>query len=259
MAKGFSMKQATRSVSLKKILRTIFAIALITIMFWGIQWATFARPPLPEAIGALENDDLVTVTVEPWITFSPAQITPTTGFIFYPGGRIDPRGYAPLMREIASEGYLIVVPGMPLNMAPFDANAADDIQAYFPEIQHWVIGGHSVGGTMAAQFTDNHPGKIDGLVIWASYPANNVDLTELPLPVTLIYGSLDPRVNAISVAERQALLPPHSHYVPIEGGDHHQFGSYEISSEEQHATISQNAQHRQIIESTLALLSEVQH
>jgi len=161
------------------------------------------------------------------------------------------------MREIASRGYLIIVPEMPLNMAPFNANIADDIQTYYPEIKHWVIGGHSVGGTVAAQYTDNHPEKIDGLVIWASYPTNNVALAELSLPITLIYGSLDPRVNAVSLAERQMLLPLHSHYVQIEGGDHHQFGAYEITPEEHHATISQIDQHQQITEATLMLLSEV--
>jgi pimeloyl-ACP methyl ester carboxylesterase len=161
------------------------------------------------------------------------------------------------MRAIATEGYLVVVPEMPLNMAPFDANAADDIQAYFPQIEHWVIGGHSVGGTIAAQYMFNHPEEIDGLVIWASYPANNVNLAEDPRPIALIYGSLDPRVNAASVAERQHLLPPQCAYVLIEGGDHHQFGAYQITPEEHFATISRSDQHIQIIEATLALLSEV--
>jgi pimeloyl-ACP methyl ester carboxylesterase len=220
----------------------------------GIRWATFARPPLPAAIEALESDDRVVVADQPWLTFSPAPTTPETGFIFYPGGRIDPRGYAPLMRAISAAGVLVVVPEMPINMAPFHPNVADQIVAAHPEIRHWVIGGHSVGGTMAAQYTNRHRDTMAGLVIWASYPANNADLADAALPVALIYGSLDPRVNEESVAQRRHLLPADTRYLRIEGGDHHQFGSYEIKPQEHHATVDRAAQQEQIVGQTLSLI-----
>jgi len=189
--------------------------------------------------------------------FSPAEGTPTTGFIFYPGGRIDPRGYASLMRMIASEGYLVVVPKMPFNIAAFSPNTADEIIGENPGIDRWVIGGHSVGGTMAAQYTDKHPEVIDGLAIWASYPAENANLSDLDIPVISIYGSLEERVNDSSVAERQHLLPEDTLYIRIEGGDHHQFGSYEINAEDHLATTSRISQHEQIIQATLEILQMV--
>lgn len=243
----------------KNVWRTILWVLLAALLVWGIQWVTYARPPLPLAVEALASDERVTVAQEPWLTFYPTDAAPTTGFIFYPGGRIDPQGYAPLMREIAHAGYLIIVPRMPLNMAPFNANIADEIQAHFPQVRYWVIGGHSVGGTMAAQYTFRHPEGIDGLVIWASYPADNTNLADFSIPIALIYGSLDPRVNAASVAERQALLPADCRYVQIDGGDHHQFGAYRITPEEHHAEISMSSQHEEIIQATLALLAEVQN
>jgi dienelactone hydrolase len=174
--------------------------------------------------------------------------------VFYPGGRIDPRAYALLMRSIAAQGYLVIVPEMPLNIAAFRPNTADEIIAQYPDISHWILGGHSVGGTMAAQYTSAHPGTVDGLVIWASYPADNADLSQSGLPTALIYGSLDPRVNDNSVAERRHLLPEDTHYTRIEGGDHHQFGSYEIEPEDHHATIDRSTQQEQIIQATLSLL-----
>ena len=96
------------------------------------------------------------------------------------------------------------------------------------------------------------------MIFLASYPANNVALAEISIPVTLIYGSADPRVNAESVAKRRDLLPQHSQYIQIEGGDHHQFGAYEITPKEQYATANQTDQHQQIIHATLALLLEIQ-
>ena len=252
------MKRNNRSRRIKRIIFGCLLVLLILASVWGVRWATFARQPLPEVVEALVSDDHVQVSSDPWLSFSPVRDKPSTGLIFYPGGRIDPRGYASLMRQFADEGYLVIVPEMPLNMAPFNVNIAEDIQAYYPDIENWAIGGHSVGGTMAAQYTDNHIEDIDGLILWASYPANNADLSDLSLSVTLVYGSMDPRVDAESVTKRRKLLPQHSQYIEIEGGDHHQFGAYEITPEEHFATTSQTEQHNQIIQATLALLSEIQ-
>ena len=233
----------------------LFSLVLLIAVsaFFGLRWATSARPPLPEALEAMESDDLVAVSDRPWLTFSPIPVTSETGFVFYPGGRIDPRGYAPLMRAIASSGVLVVVPEMPINMAPFRPNVADEIIAAYPDIHHWVIGGHSVGGTMAAQYTDSHRDAIAGLAIWASYPADNADLADAGIPVVLIYGSHDPRVDD-GIARRRHLLPADTRYVRIDGGDHHQFGSYEIKPQEHHATIDRAAQQEQTIEETLSLI-----
>jgi len=160
------------------------------------------------------------------------------------------------MNTLASEGYLVVVPEMPINMAVFDSNAADEIISFYSEIERWVIGGHSVGGTAAAMYTDKHPDIIDGLVIWASYPADSTDISDLDIPVLSIYGSFELTVNDTSVGERKHLLPENTLYVRIEGGDHHQFGSYEINPEDHLATTSRASQHEQIIEATLVLLQE---
>ena len=238
----------------RKWIFAIISIIFIAVLIGWLQWATFERAPLPEAIEALESDQLVMVTQETWLTFLPLNTTPQTGFIFYPGGRIDPRGYASLMRNIAEAGYLVIVPEMPFNMAPFASNIAEEVIANHPEIEQWVIGGHSVGGTMAAQFTKGHSDDINGLAIWASYPADNTDLSDFNIPVILIYGSRDLRVNDESVSERKHLLPKDTRYFHIEGGDHHQFGSYEIKPEDHLETINRVSQHQQIIRATLDLL-----
>lgn len=238
----------------KTLVKILLLIAVLVILLFGIQWITYERQPLPKAIAALESDNLVQVTRKPWLTFSPVKGAPATGFVFYPGGRISYLGYSDFMRNIASQGYLVVVPQMPFNIAAANPNVASEIINSHPEITHWVIGGHSVGGTMAAQYTKTHNGMIAGLVIWASYPADNADLSGSTIPVALIYGSLDPAANDESVLMRRRLLPESALVVRIDGGDHHQFGSYEINPEDRHATIDRNSQMEQIIQSTLSLL-----
>ena len=157
---------AGKDTTPKKSLRWLWvalAVAVIAALIWGVQWATYARPPLPDALAALESDSAIRVESEPWLIFTPLEGKPNTGLIFYPGGRIDPRSYASLLRPIAEEGYLVVVPSMPINMAIFNAKAADGIIDHFPEIESWAISGHSVGGVAAAIFTSKNPDLIDGL------------------------------------------------------------------------------------------------
>ena len=253
------MNKLTRNSPIKRPRWLIVLVLVVAVgaLLWGIGWVTFARQPLPEAVEALESNERVTVSYDPWMTFSPAQDDPSTGFIFYPGGRIDPQGYASLMSKIAYEGYLVVVPEMPLNMAAFRPNIADKIIPEYPNISQWVIGGHSLGGAMAAQYTYTHNETIDGLVIWASYPPENANLSDLEIPVVLIYGSRETRVTDTSVAERRHLLPADTIYVRIEGGDHHQFGDYEIDPQDHRATISRDLQHDEILQPTVNLLSAV--
>jgi dienelactone hydrolase len=237
--------------------KIILLAILVSASIYGYQWLTYERPPLPEALAALESDDIVTVSRDPWLVFTPKSSSPTTGFIFYPGGRISYLGYSDFMKSIAAQGYLVVVPQMPFNIAAMNPNAADDIIAAHPEITHWVIGGHSVGGTMAAQYTKGNLDKIDGLVIWASYPGDNADISTFNIPVAVIYGSLDPNATEAGVIARKHLLPAGTNYIRIKGGDHHQFGSYALTIENQLATISRKAQQDQIIQATMKILALV--
>jgi hypothetical protein len=251
-----NLSQPTPKRSLRWLWISLLII-LLGALGCGIQWATYARPPLNDALAALESDNAVRIETEPWLIFTPQDVEPTTGLIFYPGGRIDPRGYASLMRPIAEEGYLVVVPSMPINMAIFNANAAGQIIDHFSSIESWAISGHSVGGVAAAIFTSKNPDLIDGLAIWASYPANSTDLSGAGIPVYSIFGELDPQADPASVQERANLLPLDTVYVTITGGDHHQFGSYLIDPENDLAIITREDQHQQIVQATLELMARI--
>ena len=229
----------------------------VLLIFSAINYLTYERQPLPQASAALKSDDTVKVTREPWLEFTPTSSAPSTGFIFYSGGRISYLGYSDLMRAIAEKGYLVVVPKMPLNMAIFDSNIAVEIIAAHPGIAHWVIAGHSVGGTAAALYTSMNPNKIDGLAIWSSYPAENSNLSKLNIPLVILYGGNETGVTDESVGARKHLLPPNTKYIKIKGGDHHQFGSYELTTEENLATVSREEQHAIILEEMFELLQSV--
>lgn len=161
-------------------------VALLLLGAGGFYlWATTTPDPGPRALAALESDDQVRVIEDDGYTFQPTQPA-QIGFILYPGGRVDPASYAAPARDIAEAGYLVIVPQLTLNLAVLDANAADDIVATHPDIDHWVIGGHSLGGTMAAGYELDNPETISGHMMWAAYPANDTDLSLLDTAVASV-------------------------------------------------------------------------
>ena len=226
----------------------VLAVAAFTI------WAYTPLGPMPEALAALTSDDQVQVETDPWLTFRPTGSQPDTGFIFYPGGRVDYRAYAPAARQIAARGYLVVIVPMPLNLAVFNPGAASAVIAANPQIQRWAIGGHSLGGAMAANFAKTHLGAVQALVLWASYPAASDDLSASPLKVASISGSLDGLSTIEKVNASRPLLPTSTTWVQIAGGNHAQFGWYGDQAGDNPASISRESQQEQVVIASVRLL-----
>ncbi len=213
--------------------------------------------PMPEALKALQSDTLVTVRqTTRWWSFEPPQGLrgSRTGLIFYPGGFVDARAYAPQMRAIAAKGYWVVLVEMPLELAVLAPNSANEILSRFIGIERWAVGGHSLGAAMAASFVYAYPNAVQGLVLWAGYPANNNSLADRTIAVVSVYGSLDGLATPEAVETRKNLLPPNTRYVLLEGGNHAQFGFYGAQQGDNPATMSREEQLRRTVEATAELL-----
>lgn len=232
-------------------------ILLLLSLSGFIIWAMNPASAMPEAQQAMISDNMVEVQKDPWLVFQPTGESPETGLIIYPGGRVDPVAYAPAARKIAENGYLVVIVPMPLNLAVFGANQAKEIVSAFPEVQNWVIAGHSLGGAMAARFADMNPDSIDGLVLWAAYPAESNDLSTSDLKTMSISGTQDGLSTPAKIQASLSLLPTDTQVVAIQGGNHGQFGWYGFQSGDNEATITRSDQQEQIIQATLALLESV--
>jgi hypothetical protein len=223
-----------------------------------LLWAESTPSPMAEALAALEDSQDVAVQTEPWYTFQPRKTQSTTGLILYPGGRVDPRSYAPLAHGIAAQGYLVVIVPMPLNLAVAGVDRAAQVQATYAQIEHWAIGGHSLGGAMACRYVKENPGAVDGLVLWATYPAEGDDLSARDLAVVSIYGTKDGLATPDEIQVSRDRLPPETTWVRIEGGNHAQFGWYGTQPRDNRATISRRQQTDQILAATVELLARLQ-
>lgn len=203
------------------------------------------------AIQAISDNNTVEVELlDDLAVFSPGHSK--IGFVFYPGGKVEYTAYAPLMRSLAEQGILCVIPKMPLNLAVLDMDAAAEIPAMFPEVETWYIGGHSLGGSMAA----SHAAKSDvfaGLVLLASY--STADLTEASCEVLSIYGSEDGVLNMEKYEEYRPNLPEATVEFILEGGNHAQFGSYGAQEGDGIAAISPEGQLRNTTEAIVNWIS----
>jgi hypothetical protein len=248
--------------------RLLLFIPLIVVLALGgaLVWlATPAGAVMAEAQAALVSDADVTVDSARWIVFAPTGDAPTVGFIFYPGAKVPPAAYAPAMRALAAEGYLAVIVPMPLNFAIFDIDAAAEVIAAYPDNARWAIGGHSLGGAMAANYAagllreGGEASALDGVILWGSYPQASDTLAGYDwLLAASIYGTRDGLASVEDIDGSRPYLPADAQFVAVEGGNHANFGWYGDQAGDLPATIPREDQTAQVVAATLAVLRMVE-
>ena len=203
------------------------AVVVIALAGVALAWLLTPLGPDMEAIEALHSTDEVDFReMDYGYEFTPADDDPAVGLILYPGGRVDYRSYSLLARDLAERGYLVAVTEMPLNLAVLGTDRADEVAEAHPEIVLWAVGGHSLGGAMAAKYAYEHEGAIHGLALMAAYPPSGSDLSDRAISVTSIYATLDGVANAERFRDSGSMLPTSTVFAKITGGNHAQFGAY---------------------------------
>jgi hypothetical protein len=169
----------------------------------------------------------------------------TAAMIFYPGAKVEETAYLPLLEQIREKAHItVIMVHMPLHLAFFGGNAADEVMQEYPDISTWYVSGHSLGGAMASQYAGRHADKIRGLILMGAYIYG-----DYPAASTLtIYGSLDTLArDRITYTEN---------VVCIEGGNHAQFGNYGRQKGDSDATISREDQQAQAVEAITKFIDQ---
>ncbi|MGL5328846.1 MAG: alpha/beta fold hydrolase, partial [Peptostreptococcaceae bacterium] len=194
----------------KLIIITTFIVGLILSFF---VWSNDTYKPQDLAKKALVSDNTVEVKIDENIYFEPKNIKSKKGFIFYPGAKVEPESYAPICREVAKKGYEVIIVDMPFNLSILDYNKAEKVMNQYSDIKTWIVGGHSLGGTMAAKFASEN-NRVDGVVLLASYPMGD-ELKNMSKDVISIWGSKDGVVNFEKLIKSKEKLPEDTTYVEI--------------------------------------------
>ncbi|MCD7730795.1 MAG: alpha/beta hydrolase [Oscillospiraceae bacterium] len=214
------------SAKSKKLITAAVILAVVVSVVSGIMVYLCDYYPADDYVQQTMVNNLYASVVEysdGVIAFEP-ESEPECGLIFYPGGKVEYTAYSPLMQLLAGEGVLCLLVEMPFNLAVFDSNAAYGLQARYPNVGSWYIGGHSLGGAMAASYASSHTDELGGLILLAAY--STADLSGTSLNVISIYGSEDGVLDRDKYEECKSNLPDNFSEYIIEGGCHAGFGMY---------------------------------
>jgi Alpha/beta hydrolase family len=224
----------------KKIL-LVFTVLLLLAILGFVIWANMSMKAESVALNKFlesSKDSLVIKENSSYWEISPKNCTPETcsrGVIFYPGAKVDPQVYFYKLGFLAQDQKLFITKP-PLNLAFFNINQADDVINANPEIQSWTIGGHSLGGAMACEYTRTHAYKVTSLILIGSYC--NSDISWTSTKVVSIHGELDGVLTAVKLQENAKNLPKNYVDKPITGMNHAQAGNYGEQSGDTKATKS---------------------
>ncbi|SJZ61690.1 alpha/beta fold hydrolase [Anaerorhabdus furcosa] len=242
----------------KHKLLTALLLVLIFFIGYATYYLTSYLPASDLAVASLVSTQTVTVTnTQSSITFAPAKTSTKVGLIYYPGGKVDPASFAYAASEIAKEDIFVVIVKMPFNLAIFDTNKANAVMDQYPDIDEWYLAGFSLGGTAASMYAHEHPDKIDGLILYASYTTKESSLKEADFPVLSISGSNDGLATPQDILDKSIYLPPTTDFVKIEGANHTQMALYNNAkpqSGDNKADITDNQQQRDLIDATIKFI-----
>ena len=223
-------------------------------------WVLLLPDPEPGPLAAVRADpDLVVEISGAGASVQPADRAVTGTVVFYPGAGVPPEAYLPTWAPVVERTAVrVVVPAMPLRLAVLDRDAAAAVRddaTTSGDAGGWWVGGHSLGGAMAASFlAGTDPGTWDGLVLWAAYPADGLLADRDDLAVVSVSGTRDGLTTPAEVEASRDDLPPGTEYRSLDGVNHAQFGAYGDQWGDGEATVGDDVARAMIAEATSAAL-----
>lgn len=240
----------------KSIIKKLIAIFIVFALLFGAcayYVNDYYRADLG-AISAFSSDNSIKRETlhDGTIVYKPENAE--AGFIFYPGGKVEYTAYIPLMEELSKKGIMCVLLKMPFNLAVLDVNGAEGIKDMFPETENWYLGGHSLGGSMAATYLADNVEAFAGLVLLGSYSTS--DLSGENVKVLSVFGSEDKVMNKEKYEENKINLPVEFSEEIIDGGCHTYFGMYGEQEGDGTPTIENEEQIQKTAESIKDFIKE---
>ncbi len=220
---------------MKKLRKWIVGSLCVFCAISGIYISDYSHNTNPKA---LENTESVSIQRTEFGYFfdGPGK---EDALIFYPGGKVEDLAYSSLLKEIAANGMDCFLVHMPANLAVLHPNKGKEVlKAY--SYKNWYMGGHSLGGSMAASFVSKSSQDFQGLILLASY--STVDLKDKNIKVLSIYGSKDRVMNRDHFKEDQKNLPDSNEIYVISNGNHANFATYGKQDGDGKASISRSQQ-----------------
>lgn len=241
----------------KRIAIGIGALLLLIIIAGIIGYRLMVHHPSDLAVQAMQSDTAVTVSDQDGIIrFEPTTAIQQPSVLFYPGAFVNPKSYSPWAHKLAEAGYRTYIVRMPLNLAVMGMNKANPVIEAHPD-ETFVLGGHSLGGAMAARYAAEHADQLAGVFFMGAYADDKGNLAATDLQALQLTASQDGVLSWDTWEQDKKNMPEETTYVSIEGGNHAQFGSYGTQRGDLEATISETEQHEQIVNAMVTWLEQM--
>jgi hypothetical protein len=233
-------------------LRFIAAIVLRVLMVGWLVALWWLRPlsAVEPAVAAMASDSKVTVSESATsVVMAPKGTLREPAILFQPGAKVEARAYAAVLRPLAEAGHRVVIVKQPLGIGFLAMGAFGDARDAFPDSKKWIVGGHSLGGTVASvQANDNDKqsgGSVIGLLLYASYPGTDLSKS-LSADVLSISGTKDGLATPADIDASAKDLPADARFEAIDGAVHAFFGDYGPQPGDGQPTISHDDAREQI-------------
>lgn len=244
MKAGPGPKNSVLSFVRRWIHRVFLAWAVVSTLWLANSVRTQGVDP-----ATLRSGPKVSVADRKFILeFVPVTANRNTALIFICGSGISAHAYAPLLRPIAEDGYAVFIVKLPYRFAPLESHkqfAVDEtigLIAAHPKYARWVLSGHSLGAALSCRSVREQPNAFAEIVLIGTTHPKLDNLNYLTIPVTKVYGSKDGVATPESVMNNKRLLPAHTNWVEIVGGNHSQFGHYGHQLFDGYATLTRSEQ-----------------
>ncbi|WP_243077013.1 alpha/beta hydrolase [Microbacterium sp. SS28] len=233
------------------IIGGLIVAAIVGILIWSQVGVMQAEA---EPLAAVQADDRIVITDDSAaFILEPASGATGVGLVFVPGAKVEAAAYAAKLSGLVAEQGLTVVITKPwLNLAFFDLRPLDAFTSLAPDVDTWIVGGHSLGGVRSCMLAT----QADALALFASYCST--DLASSGLPVLSISGSEDGLSTPEDIQAGSTQLPPDAEFFEIEGASHSSFGDYGLQAGDGTPTISDDEMTAQITELVGALAASLQ-
>ncbi|MCD8324115.1 MAG: alpha/beta hydrolase, partial [Clostridiales bacterium] len=159
------------------------------------------------------------------------------GFLIFTGAQTDEPAYAYIAHLLHREAYPVVIPKQMFQMSAFGTKHGMEIMDSHPEIEKWILVGHSLGGVPVSRIAAARPDQVIGAAFLATYAS--IDLSGLDISTIRIIAENDGIMNNDRMANFNHNLPEDSATVMIKGANHQGFAAYDsLSKRDGKAAIS---------------------
>jgi hypothetical protein len=168
------------------------------------------------------------------------------GFIIFAGAKADEKSYSYIAKLLHDEGHTVVIPKVPFHLSAFGIDHGSTIMEDNPQVEKWILVGHSLGGLPVSRIAAKQPDKLLGIALLATMASR--DLSGLDISAIRITAENDRIMSNKMMDSYLGNLPKNSLHIELKGANHQGFAAYNsFMSRDGEATITWQEQNEETV------------